>query len=201
VQDLIGITEDAWGGRSGYSGTYTWRAVQTYPGSDGSSFVTVYETGDPTNGGQIVIAAAGDAKNLPINLFADSSFTTGNVSNALKSAVSKMVEVVQNYTQQYVLNQSPQSCPASITLTGYSEGGAIAQIAGNETNNAPIITFGAPGVGALFSQFGITSSTTPGTDINYRLLGDQESLVGQRVGETITRNAISYTEFFCELRQ
>jgi hypothetical protein len=185
VQDLIGITEDAWGGRSGYSGNYSWRVVESDPSSDGRSFVTVYETGDPTNGGQIVIAAAGDAKNLPINLFADSSFTTGNVSDSLQSAVSKMVEVVQHYTQQYVQNQSPQSCPASITLTGYSEGGAIAQIAGNETNNAPIITFGAPGVGALFLQFGITSSTTE-TDINYRLLGDQESLVGQRVGETIT---------------
>jgi hypothetical protein len=196
VQQLIGIAKDAWSPNP--SGAPPYRAVQHSPSSDGKSFVTVYENGDPANGGQIVIAAAGDVSNLPINLFADSSFTTGHVSGALNRAVSNMAQVVQNYAQLYLQNQSPQSCPASITLTGYSLGGAIAQIVGNETNNSTV-TFAAPGVGNLLSQFGITSSTTPGTDINYRLLGDQESLVGQRVGETITVMPEIIQTFFANL--
>jgi len=195
VQQLVGISNDAWFGKSGYS---PYRVVGSIPASDGKSSATVYERGDPTNGGQIVIAAAGIAPDVAINVFADSSFTTGNASDALKYAVSNMADVVQAYAQQYVQNQSPQSCPASITLTGYSLGGAIAQIVGNEANNNfPTVTFGAPGVGNLLSQFGITSPTSQ-TDINYRVLGDQESLVGLRVGETITLFPQNLINFFAK---
>ena len=193
VQELLGIANDAWFARSGYS---SYKAVDIIPSSDGKSFVTVYENGYANNGGQIVIAAAGVAPDIAINVFADSSFPTGKASDALKSAVSNMAQVVQYYAQLYVQNQPPQSCPASITLTGFSLGGAIAQIVGNETNNSTV-TFAAPGVGNLFSQFGITSPTQ-GTDINYRSLGDQLSLVGQRVGETITLMPQNLQTFFAK---
>lgn len=201
VQQLAGIGNDAW--KSQKEGYSSYQVVQTYPSSDGKSFVTVYENGDPTNGGQIVIAAAGfNGEDVLQNLFADSSFTTGHVSDALKSAVSNMVNVVQNNLQQYVLNSNPQSCPASITLTGFSLGGAIAQIAGNITTS-PTVTFSAPGVGNLLSQFGVTGAIRPPTpDINYRILGDQESLdglVGQpRVGETITVMPANLQTFFAK---
>ena len=197
LQQLVFLGNDAWQSqKEGYS---SYHVVQTFPSNDGKSNVTVYENGDPSNGGQIVIAAAGfNGEDVLQNLFADSSFTTGHASDALKSAVSNMVNVVRNYSQQYVMNSNPQSCPASITLTGFSLGGAIAQIAGNMTTN-PTVTFSAPGVGNLLSQFGVTGAIAPPTpDINYRILGDQESLVGQSpvVGELITVMPAHLQTFF-----
>lgn len=199
LQQLVALGNDAWQSqKEGYS---SYHVVQTFPSNDGKSNVTVYENGDPSNGGQIVIAAAGfNGEDVLQNLFADSSFTTGNVSDALKSAVSNMVNVVQNNLQKYVLNSNPQSCPASITLTGFSLGGAIAQIAGNVTTT-PTVTFSAPGVGNLLSQFGVTGAIAPPIpDINYRILGDQESLVGQSpvVGELITVMPANLQTFFAK---
>ena len=82
---------------------------------------------------------------------------------------------------------------ATITLTGHSLGGAVAQLVG-EASGASTYAFNAPGAGQLYNSLmtdssGLSNVATglgPGTDVNYRIYGDQFSLFGTPTGTSVT---------------
>ena len=79
---------------------------------------------------------------------------------------------------------------AHITLTGHSLGGALAQLLG-EASGADTITFDAPGTAQFYGSYSSQLSTLPslGTGAratNYRLWGDQVSVVGIQHGPVET---------------
>src|SRR5262249_10643229 len=118
---------------------------------------------------------------------ADQSFVTGSPTAALTNAVQNHADVVQQVANRYPT--------AQITLTGVSEGGGISEIVGHFAN-VQTVTFIAPGSGQLLPSFvanqtlislGSMAIPTPATQIiNYRIYGDQLSLVGQSIGTQIT---------------
>ena len=194
VQQLIALGVDAWHlnqvGTQGYAILDNPAAV---PSVDGATRVTAYISGDKNSCGQIVIAAAGDITGPQVsgfakeNLIADQSFVTGKPTDALVNAVQNEANVVKDFANKYPT--------AQITLTGVSEGGGISEIVGNFAK-LQTVTFIAPGSGKLLPlfngnqtllQLGATQIRTPANQIiNYRIYGDQLSLVGQPIGQQIT---------------
>ena len=84
---------------------------------------------------------------------------------------------------------------ASISLTGHSMGGAIAQVVGN-VGNFRVVSFDAPGVGDVIgdlrqnvlSKFkGLSLPTQADAPTNYRLYGDQVSFAGNPLSNLITK--------------
>jgi Domain of unknown function (DUF4214)/Lipase (class 3) len=128
-----------------------------------------------------------DYKTLLNNIFVDASFALGNPTPQLVDYVKSAVSFVQSV---YAIAQS-QYPGASITLTGHSLGGALAQLIG-EVSHLTTVAFNAPGAGgALFQN--LQSYLSPvqnlgagGTDTNYRVSGDQFSLFGTPLGQTVT---------------
>jgi hypothetical protein len=194
VQDLITLGNQSWGTNpSGFKQYTVLDNLTAVKSEDGATQVTAYVSGDKNNCGQIVIAAAGDIAGprasgfAKANLLADQSFVTGLPTSALTNAVQKEADIVQ-----YAASQYPT---AQITLTGVSEGGGISEIVGKFAS-VQTVTFIAPGSGKLLPLFngnltlvglGAIQIRTPANQIiNYRIYGDQLSLIGQPIGEQIT---------------
>ncbi len=141
------------------------------------------------NGTQIVIAVRGtdlsDYNQKVYNLLADASFGNGIPNSIFSADVSQLANLLKS-----VAAANPD---AQITLTGHSLGGALGQIVGDAANIA-VTSFDAPGpapmipgLGSVLSSLISLNIATPSRQItNYRLYGDQISLVGAQVGSQIT---------------
>lgn len=148
------------------------------------------------NGNQIVIALRGTNVGAFWNgegnaglaavkdIVADASFVSGVPDAALESYVRKAAHLVAT---------ARDSCSAcTITVTGHSLGGALADIIGKATGYNTV-SFNAPGAGKLLSALSDeVSEAVPaggpgqGTILDYRLAGDAISQFGDRVGTPIT---------------
>ena len=138
------------------------------------------------NGNQIVIAFRGtyrgDNAALVKNILADASFLTDSATLPLASEVEDAAKFVAQIHSDYP--------DAQLTLTGHSLGGAIAQLVG-QTSGIASTAFDAPGAGDLFTKLASELQWAPivsssAQTRNYRLYGDQVSLVGTPIGEQFT---------------
>lgn len=146
---------------------------------------------DYIDGNQIVVAFRG-TENTPLsnpvaflkNWAANVSFTSSAATPALTRDVADAAGFVKMVEQS---NRNDY-----ITLTGHSLGGAIAQLVG-EASGLDTDAFNAPGAALLYGS--LTTALSVGTwgtpvpdqiNTNYRLQGDQVSLVGQPIGNTVT---------------
>jgi hypothetical protein len=151
-----------------------YECVKSVQGSNGIS-LNVYRKGR-----ELVVAIRGTDIGNPnaeaYNLLTDTSFATGTLTHGLNYSV--------DFTSAVVAALHQENPDASISLTGHSLGGAIAQIvAGNDSLEAN--TFNAPGVGKVegklldLALYAIPPGASDSTSItNYRLQGDQVSLAG-----------------------
>jgi hypothetical protein len=210
VQQLIALGNQSWESGDKIVGSQGYTVLDNYAvikSSDGATQVTAYVLGDKNNCGQIVIAAAGNKTGLPQvsgwskdNLLADQSFVRGYPTFELANAVQNEAELVQEIANKYPT--------AQISLTGVSEGGGISEIVGYFAH-LQTVTFMAPGSGKLLNSFndnktltalGAISVKTPANRIiNYRMYGDQLSLVGDPVGTQITVTPDTATATQCPL--
>ena len=194
----VGNTQNS--GSTPQIATPTPRLVQTSPGvfeGDGGFKANVYQ--DPVSN-QIVIAVRGTnpGDGLLYNLLADGSFAPqGGAANQLLISYS-------SYLAEIVSEVHASVPTATISLTGHSLGGSVAQIVGKAIGVA-VTSFDAPGakntlndVRANVPLLGTLAGLqipTPSKDItNYRMAGDMVSLIGEsasgavdaQLGSTIT---------------
>jgi hypothetical protein len=138
---------------------------------------------------QVVIAFRGTDVSLDLtsikNIAADTSFATGDVSANLLASVDEAAS--------YVAKIHAELPNANITLTGWSLGGAVAQIIGQDTGYATTV-FDAPGAGgSVYASLTDPSSSSyspqlaalphslvQNENINYREYGDVVSQFGTR---------------------
>ena len=123
------------------------------------------------------------------NILADTSFLAG-VPNALLQryagdAASFLSTIVSNNPGAY------------ITIAGHSLGGALAQLVG-EASGFATAAFNAPGTGQLYNQ--LLGELSPsnnlgkgGTNINYRVTGDQVSFAGTQLRQTYSLPSVAGT--------
>jgi hypothetical protein len=141
------------------------------------------------NGSQIVVAFRGTNpqadKSLAKNILSDSSWISGTPSADFEREVKDAVAFVD------AVDKIAASTGAKVTLTGHSLGGAVAQAIGSAgLYNA--VGFDAPGARNFLSKlasdgdFGGLTAGTGGALSNYRLYGDQVSLVGNPIGSQYT---------------
>jgi hypothetical protein len=145
-----------------------------------------YDTTDLSNS-QIIIAFRGtDVSNgvtAMKNAAADVSFTGGDQP-------TPDLETSTSYAAAFVKQIEADYPNAFITLTGHSLGGAIAQLVG-KASGLSTVAFNAPGAEQLYSALSTnlqvgTWSPSAGVNVNYRIYGDQVSLVGMPVGSVVT---------------
>lgn len=156
-------------------------------GSDGFA-ANLYQ-----NGNQYVIAVRGtnlsNLNSATYNLLADASFLGANANPTLASNV----ETLATQLAQIATTIRATNPAAQITLTGHSLGGAVAQLVGQAAGIA-VTSFDAPGSAALIGSLSNQLASVRGMSIpspssqitNYRLYGDQISLVGTQLGTTVT---------------
>ncbi len=124
------------------------------------------------------------------DVIADGSFLTDGAANLqLRKDVVELAKIVAAIRLQDPL--------ADITLTGHSIGGAIVQMVGKVAGlNA--VSFNGPGVGNIYDTVKDAIATTLGQDpstqassqpsiTNFRVYGDQISMVGQQLDGVVTR--------------
>ena len=144
----------------------------------------VYATPDNS---QVVIAFRGTDINWDIftdlkNVAADVGFGGKTPTPTLVSYAGAAADMVVAVAKQY-----PN---AKITVTGHSLGGSLAQLVG-AASGVPAFAFNAPGAGNVYgsllaqSSLGNLSNSTGlgpgGTNVNYRIYGDQFSLLGAQM--------------------
>ena len=169
------------------SGPVTYSLVPGGSDRVGSFEANAYVSAD---GSQVVIAFRGTMLNAgPMaaikNALADISFGVGDVNSNLHAYVQEGANFVRSIQSAYH--------NATITLTGHSLGGAIAQ-AISAASGLSASVFNAPGAGQIDSQLqGAIGSFTPAnsattyTNTDYRIYGDQVSLVGAPItGSNVT---------------
>jgi pimeloyl-ACP methyl ester carboxylesterase len=178
LRQLAQASGDVYSGDSsptadGVSPTYSFLSDNCVLSCTAGSRATAYISPD---GSQIIVAIRGTSL-TPVadfkDLLADGSFGTGIASFGLQAEVAAAATFLQQ-----IRSENPN---ATITLTGHSLGGAIAQMLAKYSGlNAD--TFNAPGSGALYDQ--LISDFAPvvggsGASItNYRIYGDQYGLYG-----------------------
>ncbi len=136
---------------------------------------------------QVVIAVEGtQLSNGQDDLTDISSFPSGTPTAALTAYVAALAADIQQ-----VLAANPN---ATITLTGHSLGGAVAQMVGEYTGFATT-TFNAPGAQVLYTSTAVQNAlsvlksdvaATTSPNVNYRTQGDVVSLIGAPIGNTQT---------------
>ncbi len=145
---------------------------------------------------QVVLAFRGtdfgDALTGLKNVLADGSFKGAVPSTDLTVSVGYAVAFLQ-WAQENVPG-------TTITLTGHSLGGAIAQLVG-QASGLTTVVFNAPGGAQLISALSptlkpVTTPFRPGTgNTNYRIFGDQVSLAGTPIGTQVTLPAPATVQF------
>jgi pimeloyl-ACP methyl ester carboxylesterase len=182
-----------------YSGPAT--IVNGYTIVDGTSdsagmLADVFEDGN-----QLVIAVRGTDPshlyNTIKNLLADTSWAAGALGLPSGSPNSILTQEVTDAAQflDQVREQYPEE---TITLTGHSLGAAVAQLLGYASGYTAV-GFNAPGVaqfaGTLASELvpaALASDLVLGLpNDNFRLQGDQVSLVGTPIGEVFTSPSLT----------
>jgi T5SS/PEP-CTERM-associated repeat protein len=149
--------------------------------TDGKSFVGVAYR----NGNQIVVAFRGTVPTEYKDLLKDASFASGVPSAALRPTIAAAAAF---------LNKIQTGNPGStVSVTGHSLGGAIAQLVGVAAGDRTIV-FDAPGAYELAPQ--LTTELAPAAALNpggvaaqstnYRLIGDQVSQIGTADGVVIS---------------
>src|SRR5262249_11953913 len=142
VQQLAALANDAYAATP--KGLSDYHVIQARTGDFGFG-ATAYASPDNT---QIVVAARGtvapDLKTAAYTHMADGSFITGTPNAALNTEVIQFASFLKDVAQA-----NPD---AQITVTGYSLGGGIAQIAGAFAG-VQTVTFLAPGAKAFLPDF------------------------------------------------
>lgn len=194
---LVGLAQDVYnslGNQIGYLGYHVAQDRNLSVAGPQGFAATTYQKGD-----QIVIAVRGtfpnDLKQFAYNAVADASFVL-NPTPELVTYVAALANLLVKDRQAFP--------SAQITLTGHSLGGAIAQIVANAAH-IRATTFDAPGAAQLYDKLLSTpipglalypdptlaglsqlQITSPSSEIkNYRLYGDQISLVGTQIASTV----------------
>ena len=133
------------------------------------------------DGSQIIVAIRGTVLSIDNlkDLFADASFLANTPSPEIVAEYRDAATFLRQIRSQY-----PN---ATITLTGHSLGGAIAQVLG-AFYGLTTDTFNAPGASALYQQLTGTPVTpvTGNVITNYRIYGDQYGLYGTPFPGTTT---------------
>jgi len=138
-------------------------------------------------GDQYVVSVRGTDfdKAATYNLLSNESFVNGNPNLTFAQSVGELANMVNNVHAMH-----PQ---AEVTITGHSLGGALSQLVGKAAG-IRTVTFDAPGPAALFPNLGdrlspVMNKVIPSLNAsitNYRLYGDQISLVGSQIGSVRT---------------
>jgi hypothetical protein len=165
------------------------------PNGCGGFFAQVFQ-----NGNQIVVSFRGTSPDNIYNsiktLLADSSFLSGISSFTADGVDPDLLDQLEAGAHLLAsIANNPAYAGDSITLTGHSLGGAIAQILGARTG-LPTQAFDAPGAGDLINLPAVEDAlealntirfANSGNNVNLRMYGDQISLVGAGIGpqETI----------------
>jgi hypothetical protein len=208
VQQFAALAQDSYLPTPHIETTVHYHSVQTVSGDYGFS-ARVYQSYD---GSQIVIAPRGTShwadREEAYTLLADASFLAGTPTIPLVEEVKQLAAVVRDVAQQiqpggslYTLveNCGEAGCEEAgpqLSLTGYSLGGALAQIVGAAAN-VQTVTFLSPGAKQLdlhlevpevnsLAALGIDSPSHGIWD--YRQWGDLVSLAGDQLGLTITND-------------
>ena len=183
LRQLAQASSDVYSGNSapttdGTSAAYTFLSNDCLLGCTAGSRAAAYISPD---GSQIIVSIRGTnlgSGNYAIaalkDLLADGSFVTDTATSGLEQETAAAAAFLRQIESQY-----PN---ATITLTGHSLGGAIAQALA-EYSGLTADTFNAPGVGgALYNQlvpYMLPVEGGTGASItNYRIYGDQYSLFG-----------------------
>ncbi len=179
---LANLSNNIYHNLQGYgSYTYVNGLLDTSSGFLANEYVSA-------DGSQIVIAFRGtdssDTPTLVKNVAADVSFAGSVPSPLLVSEVTDAVNFVKLVATNNTLD-------ANITLTGHSLGGAIAQLVG-KASGLDTYAFDAPGALQDYANLSDVLSGISGTPVagqintDYRLYGDQVSLMGTPIGNTVT---------------
>jgi Domain of unknown function (DUF4214)/Bacterial Ig-like domain/Lipase (class 3) len=183
--------------------TYT-QASYTGPGLSTDDYTVIDGTSDKAglladafrNGNQIVIAFRGTDPSHPYNtiknLLADTSWASGLLDLPSDSPNSILTQEVKDAAK--FLDQVRQLDPeATLTLTGHSLGGAVAQLLGN-TSGYATVGFNAPGARQFVTNLTNAGILAPAKSAgdgiqgrpndNFRMVGDQVSLAGTIFGDS-----------------
>ena len=161
-----------------------YQALAPAPADAGFEAVAYKDTNPDDGATSIIVAFRGTSLNqIPAaikNILADTGFPLGVANALLQRYISDAASYLSSIASA---NQNAQ-----IMITGHSLGGAIAQILGKVSGLATA-AFNAPGTGQLFGALsGLAGSVANlgdgGTNINYRVTGDQASFAGTPLGQT-----------------
>jgi T5SS/PEP-CTERM-associated repeat protein len=182
VQTLLDLAMDTY--HAPFAGADGYDQFAVAPADAGFEAVA-YKDSDPHDGDpSIVIAFRGTFLNtlqsLVKNILADTSFLFATPNALLQRYIVDAV----NFTAS-IVGANPN---AQIMLTGHSLGGGIAQLIG-EVSGLGTAAFNAPGTGQIFDA--LQGQLAPavnlgdgGTNINYRVTGDQASFAGTPARQT-----------------
>jgi T5SS/PEP-CTERM-associated repeat protein len=161
-----------------------YQMLSSAPADAGFEAVAYKDTNPDDAAPSIIVAFRGTSLNqIPAaikNILADTGFPLGVANALLQRYISDAASFLSSIASA---NQNAQ-----IMLTGHSLGGAIAQILGKVSGLATA-AFNAPGTGQLFGALsGLAGSVANlgdgGTNIDYRVTGDQVSFAGTPLGQT-----------------
>jgi len=180
VKTLLDLSFDTYSATPAGADDYSVIGSETL--ANGFRAVAYMDKDAPDCDPNIVIAFRGTNLSAIKNLLSDASFLKGEPNGILRAYVKAAADFVAS-----VQASNPK---ALITLTGHSLGGALAQLVG-EASGLAAAGFDAPGAGQLYDQLTSELSAASnlgwgGTNINYRISGDQVSLAGASIGQVVT---------------